>query len=888
MGLISTLKPLSPGKSFMLRLLIFARFAAILTIVSCCLINGASAADVDFARDIKPILTASCLKCHGPEKQKGGLRFDRRDGAMAKGDSGELSIVTGQPAKSELFRRVTSKDELVRMPPSGPALSEKQINSLKSWIEAGADWPKDATEAAKPTRTELVVTDDDRRHWSYLPLRTIAPPTVANDHVRTPIDSFILSALSAKKLSLTAQADPRVLIRRVTFDLTGLPPTPDELEAFVHARDRDSAYEALVDRLLASPRYGERWGRHWLDVARYADSSGYESDTDRPNAYHYRDFVITALNDDLPFHEFVRWQLAGDEIEPDNSRAVAATGFLTAGPGEILPDRLLEEERMRLRYNELDDMVSTMGSALLGLSVGCARCHDHKFDPIPTRDYYRLLAALHSGDRAEVPVGTRKEIEQANRARAEWEKRRSTAESEYKTWLASQRTALEPKLRAAKIDQLPISKEQKVLLKEKPRSPEAKSLSKKHEKALAVSDNEIRKAVGGADRKRGDELAQQLQEVKNQEPKALTKALAYKDAGPKPVTSWLFRRGDFLDRTIPVEMGFLTVLTKDKTSVNYWSEARTGGTRNDTTYQRRAIADWIVDTKHGAGALLARVIVNRVWQHHFGEGLVRTPNDFGIRGDRPTNPDLLEWLAHDFVHHGWKLKRLHRLILLSATYRQASTFDAKKAEVDPDNLLLWRMRPQRLEAEVLRDSLLAVAGTLNLEMYGPSFKAPISTDAMVARNVKSPYPKDVPDTPAVRRRSVYMFHKRVIPHPLLQAFDAPDAQQCTGKRAITTVAPQALALLNDPFVRARASDFANRLTKELKDDRTAMIDHAYRVAFGRSPTESERKAGSDFMTTQERDRRKRLPNAAPAEIRQLVLTDYCQVLFGLNEFLYID
>jgi hypothetical protein len=679
-----------------------------------------------------------------------------------------------------------------------------------------------------------------------------------------------------------------VLVRRVTFDVTGLPPTPNEVEALVRAKHPDAAYEALVDRLLSSRHYGERWGRHWLDVARYADSSGYESDADRPNAYHYRDFVIKALNDDMPFDEFVRRQLAGDEIAPDDPQAIAATGFLTAGPAETLPDNLLEEERKRARYNELDDMVSTTGAALLGLTVGCARCHDHKFDPIPTRDYYRLLAGLHSGDRGDVPLGARAEIERATRDRAEWDKQRKAAETDLKKWLDGQRTALEPRLRAAKIDRLPISDAEKALLRDSPDSTEAKQLRKKHERVLSVTDDEVRNAADNVARHRGEELAGQLAALKKEEPKALPHAFAFKDMGPKPAASWLFRRGDFHDRAIPVELGFLTVLTRDKPAADYWKEARAGAERTDTTYQRRALAAWVADADRGAGPLLARVIVNRLWQHHFGEGLVRMPNDFGARGDRPTHPELLEWLAADLVAHGWKLKRVHRMFLLSAAYRQGDAFDPEKAKADPDNRLLWRMRPRRLEAEVLRDALLAVGGTLNSEMYGPAFKAPIPADAMVARNIKTPYPTNIPDTPAVRRRSVYLFHKRVIPYPLLQAFDAPDAQQCTGRRANTTVVPQALALLNDPFVRARAADFAARLLKESGSDPASCVESAYRLAFSRAPTQAEQTAGVEFLAAQERERSSRQPKAAPAEIRHVALTDYCQVLFGLNEFIYVD
>ena len=849
-----------------------------------CLEPVAGAADPH--AEARQILSDNCLKCHGPAKQKGGLRLDSRAGAVGKGDSGAQAINPGKAALSEVMRRVTAKDATERMPPGDKALSAAQIESLRQWIDSGAAWPNDAPAPAGPARTELAVTDEDRAHWSFRPLAKVEPP--ANNSVRTPIDRFILAGLAAKNLKLNASADPRTLIRRVTYDLTGLPPTPEEVRAFVGARDPDAAYEALVDRLLASPHYGERWGRHWLDVARYADSAGYESDSDRPNAYHYRDFVIRALNEDMPYDEFVRRQLAGDELFPDDPRAFAATGFLAAGAGETLPDNLLEEERLRLRYNELDDMVSTTSAALLGLTVGCARCHDHKFDPIPTRDYYRLLAGLHSGNRAEVPLVTRAELDRTNQARADWERKRKLAETDLKAWRDGQRASLEPKLRAAKLDKLSIPDADKTLLRTNRDSPPAREIAKKHERALAVTDEEVRAAADDEARRRGQELAGRLTQVVREEPKGPAVALAFKDFGPKPATSWLFKRGDFHDRTTPVELGFLTVLSRGKSGADYLRDARAGGNRADTTYQRSAIAAWLTDADRGAGPLMARVIVNRIWRHHFGEGLVRTPNDFGVRGDRPTHPELLEWLADDLVSHGWKLKRFHRTILLSAAYRQSARFDPESARADPDNRLLWRMRPRRLEAEALRDALLAVGGTLNTQMHGPGFKAPIPVDAMVARNVKSPYPSDVPDTEAVRRRSVYMFHKRVIPYPLLQAFDAPDAQQCAGRRANTTVVPQALALLNDPFVRARAADFARRLEKEAGDDAAKCVDRAYMVAFGRGPADAEKNAGIGFLGAQTRDRASRQPGVSPAESRRQALTDYCQALFGLNEFLYVD
>jgi hypothetical protein len=862
-------------------------FPLLAVCVAALLLPGPTASLADVDAEARSILTAHCLKCHGPAKQKGRLRLDSRDGLLSKGDSGSAAVVPDKPGASELIRRATAKDATVRMPQEGAALTAAQVDALRKWIEAGAAWPQGGAEPATAARTELTVTDDDRRHWAFLPLSKVDPPAVAS-RVRGPIDQFIRARLTANGLAPAPPATRAHLVRRVTFDLTGLPPTPEEVEAFVKATDPDAAYKALVDRMLASPAYGERWGRHWLDVARYADSGGYESDYDRPNAYHFRDFVIKALNDDVPFDAFVRLQLAGDEFAPDDPWAVAATGFLASGPSADLPAKLLEEELMRQRYIELDDVVATTGTAFLGLTVGCARCHDHKFDPVPTRDYYRILAAVHSGDRAEVPLGTRAEVEANRRVRGEWEKQRAAAEGRVKEWLDEQKKALGPAVRDRKIDRLSVADAEKALLRDKPDSAGAKALAKKHAKELAVTDAEWRTAMDAAAHRKWDELSGELAALQGREPKALPVALTYRDAGAKPAASWLFRRGDFHDHAIPVELGFLTVLTRDKPAADYWKEARAAGDRTDTTYQRRALAAWITDPDRGAGALLARVIVNRVWQHHFGEGLVRTPNDFGARGDRPSHPELLEWLAGDLVAHGWKLKQLHRTIVLSATYRQDAAFDEAKAKVDPENRLVWRMRPRRLEAEALRDSILAASGSLQPTMYGPAFKPPIPADAVVARNLQSKYPTDVADGPAVHRRSVYLFHKRVIPYPLFQAFDAPDAQQCIGRRNVTTVAPQALALLNDPFVRARAGDFADRLMREVGDDPARLADRAYCLAFGRPPTAGERDAGVEFLARQARERAARDPKGATGDVRKLALTDYGQVLFGLNEFVYVD
>jgi hypothetical protein len=675
------------------------------------LLPPAISRQVDFLSDVQPLLRKHCFECHAAGNEEGGLNLGIRERALEGGDHGPV-LVPGDGANSRLVQRVASLDKQDQMPPDAKPLGREEVGLLRAWIDQGAKWP-DGSDVLDPR------TEQAKKHWAFQRLHAVPEPAVRTSNwARTPIDRFILAKLEAAGLEPQLRAKPRQLIRRITFDLIGLPPTPDEVFEFTSAADTDpqAALAALVGRLLKSPHYGERWGRHWLDVARYADSDGQESDRDRPGAYHYRDFVIRAFNDEMPFDQFVRWQLAGDEYEPQDPAAVAATGFLTAGPFAALPEKLMAEERIRERYNELDDMLSTIGTGFLGLTLGCCRCHDHKYDAIPARDYYRIMCALHSGQRGEVSLG---------------------------------------------------------------------------------SSNE--------------------------------KALAFHDLGPTPQPTWLFPRANFHDREHPVQLGFVSVLTDGKTPDEYWKEAREQSLAKGSTNQRQALADWMTDVEHGAGALLARVFVNRLWQHHFGQGLVRTVGDFGARSEPPTHPELLEWLAWDFAQNGWHIKRLHTMIVLSAVYQQVSSARATPP-ADSENRLLWKMPLRRLEGEILRDSMLAVSGTLNATSYGPAVKPPIAAEAMLARNVQDPYPGNIEDGPAVWRRSIYLFHKRVVPYPLLQAFDKPDAQQSCGRRDNTTVAPQALAILNDQFVRNVAFEFADRLLKDAGGDLAQSIERGYQLA----------------------------------------------------------
>ena len=739
---------------------------------------------VDFLNDVRPILREHCFECHAGNVEEAGLNLGIKNRALAGGDSGS-AIRVGKGHRSLLIQLVSGIDKDRMMPPEDhQPLTAKQIGILRAWIDQGAEWPDDE-DVLDPQ------LDRAKNHWAFRRLRAVNPPHDYQDDgwSQTPIDPFVHRQLQMAELGPSKSASARTLVRRIYFDLIGLPPDREQTGSFMAAYSKDpaSATELLIDQLLNSPHYGERWARHWLDVARYADSNGQELDEDRPHAYHYRDFVIQAFNDDMPYDQFVRWQIAGDELEPDHDQAVAATGFLTAGPSFKLDDKFLERERLFNRYNELDDIISTIGSGLLGLTVGCARCHDHKYDAFSSREYYQLLGVFHSGDRV-----------------------------------------------AAK---LPSGKD----------------------------------------------------------------GFFFQDFDHKVRTTWLFRRSDFYDREIEVGLGFPTILSHELKADQYWAAAKEATKKYGapkSTLQRRALADWITDTEHGAGVLLARVFVNRVWQHHFGQGLVRTPSDFGVRGEAPTHPELLEYLTNYFVANGWQLKPLHRLILNSATWQQASTrglSDQRGAEVDTQNELLWKMLPQRLEAEILRDAMLSISGTLNLKAGGPGFKPYIPPEANLARNIKGGgYPKDAKDDASTRRRSVYMFHKRLIPYPMFQAFDRPDLMTSCARRQNTTVAPQAMAILNDRFVRSVARDFAAKLLNhsDAKDgdahdsdgDLQPLVHESFQASFARSPTKTEMETSIRFIESQAQSRSAR----GETNPRVEAVTDFCHSLYGLNEFIYVD
>ncbi len=810
----------------------------------------------NYEQDVKPIFAAKCYACHAAERSMGGIRLDVREGAFGRGDSKEPTIVAGDSAGSQLIRRVTSSEPNMRMPLAAEPLSAQEVNVLRAWIDGGSPWPADlSSDKAAPLVVERKITPQDRDFWAFQRLREFHPPAVSNSGwIKTPIDQFVLAKLEEKGLAPAPVATREKLIRRAYFDLIGLPPAPEEVDAFVNDPS-SQAYEDLVERLLAKPQYGERWGRHWLDVARYADSGGYNADFDRLTIYRYRDFVIRAFNGDLPYDAFVRWQIAGDEYAPNNPEAMAATGFLSAGPAEKIAPTDTEENKERYRMDEVDDMIRTTSEAMLGITVGCARCHDHKFDPIPTRDYYRMAAVFRNLTRRNAPL--------------------SLPHRSLQLWLEAKRL----ELRDEKVRAVGIEEEDRALLLapfDKNNSGQ-QSVFRKYDERLQFSEEEFERWLDEEGRTTLSRLKEDVRRAEAEIGAEPPQSLVVLDNRTEPVPSFLLSRGDVRNQQELVEYGFLTVLSGGKSPEEYRKVVSRENLK--TTFQRSALAEWLVDLEHGAGNLLARVIVNRIWQQHFGEGLVRTPNDFGLQGERPTHPELLDWLAGELVRNGWRLKPIQRLIMNSAVYKQAFQFDETKAHTDPENRLLRHRRPVRLQAEVVRDAILKTSGWLDETMFGPAIRPYIAPEAAATR-AQDKWPEGIVDGPERWRRSVYLFAKRSIPMPMMEQLDTPDSSLSCGRRVPTTVPTQALLFLNNDFIREQARRFAKRVSVEAGASRQDQVVHAYRLALGRSPSEKELAGSVAFLDRVE-------DNSSTSDTAS-ALVDLCHVLFTLNEFAYVD
>ncbi|WP_406693806.1 PSD1 and planctomycete cytochrome C domain-containing protein [Singulisphaera sp. Ch08] len=779
-----------------------------------------------FEQKIRPVLVERCIDCHsgGPTgKIKGGLRLDSRDAIRKGGDGGPI-LTPGDPDASRLIQALRHDDDELKMPPKGP-LSDREIADFVTWVKLGAPDPREAV-AEAPGQASASDGDKAKEFWSFLPVSDPAVPEVHDQTwARNDVDRFLLAKLEAKRLSPAPSASKRALIRRASFDLTGLPPTPEEVEAFL-ADESPNAFESVVDRLLASPQYGERWGRHWLDLVRYADTSGCNSDYPVPSAHKYRDYVIDAFNRDTPFDRFVQEQVAGDllphQSEAERWQQIVATGYLA-----IARRFGSHNNEFHLTY---EDMIDNLGKTFLGLSISCARCHDHKFDPIPQRDYYAIYGILQSSKYAFpgtevyqsptdfVALGTPKQAEKLR--------------------------AHETELDALSRQVLKLGTEKKALL----------ALEKAKKPAVLKGRTllEVRAELGDA--------LDRIKELED-EPPAVEKAFAASEG--IPADAKLQRKGDPKNEGDPVPRGFLQILGGHKLP-----EGSPGSGRLE-------LAAWLTAKDN---PLTARVMVNRIWQHHFGRGLVATPNDFGTRGKLPTHPELLDWLASRFVEEGWSIKAMHRRLMLSQSYQMASVDDPARSAVDPNNDLLWSFRRRRLSAEEIRDAMLAVAGTLDRTPGGPHPFPPESTFHYTQHKpFVAVYETD--------RRSVYLIQQRLKKHPFFEVFDGSDPNATTADRPITTTPLQALFLLNDRLAHEQADKFAVRVGLAFADEE-ARIDYAFRLAFGRPATADEIKLGRDYLLAS----REQMKEAGLPADRQprAALASFARVLLSSNEFLYVD
>lgn len=967
-------------------------------IVVCCAsasaIESPSTENIAFFESrIRPVLVESCYQCHSTKALQagglqGGLLLDSRDGIRKGGESGP-AVVPMDPKSSLLISAI--RHDGLEMPPKSK-LPKDVINDFLKWVEMGAPDPRDGATAA--VEQNDVDVDSGRTFWSFLPLRNDAPPNVRNtDWVVTDIDHFILARLEEQNITPNGTADRITLIRRLNFDICGLPPVREDVVAYVNDTS-PAAWSKLIDRLLESPHYGERWARHWLDLARFAESNGYAFDVDRAAAFHYRDFVIKAFNNDMPYDEFVRLQVAGDLVTPEDFPAQAATGFLAAGP---FTSQQTMKERERSRYEQLDDIVGTLGTSMLGLTIGCARCHDHKFDPVGLRDYYRLIACFEQTgfqdfDWDPDPTGTKTAMDAFNAelqpllgARtafenevlpdrlAAWEKNSpvSAPETKLSTWhhigpfkAARYDTAFHQQFSPEKqVDlRLPVGTSQwteqpgwrdgtvhntltgensanyvfrtieadcdgplsvsfgskdgiKVFLNQKPvlvnpgMGPAAadehvttlhlnagrndlllKIVSKSGPSGFYFSTDtppppeNIRNILNLAHDQRNDKQKLELlkwfaprdkdwsrldqsekQHLQYKPRPQITKVFAARQGGTTynfgddTRKVYFLARGNSNSKIGRATPAFLQVLMNSDDAEQRWLRDESESAETRQKHARVALGDWLTDTEAGAGHLLARVIVNRLWQHHFGTGIVATPSDFGQQGARPTYPKLLDYLAGKLIEGGWRLKPIHRLILTSAVYRQNGTASKAGLQHDPDNQLWWRQTPRRLEAEIIRDSLLAVSGSLDKRMFG----------------VGSLDEADV-------RRSVYLKVKRSSLIPLLQLFDAPDAMQSIGNRGVTTVPPQALAMMNSPLIRQLAEKLAARVQEYSGMNSEQIVQYAFWLVLSRPPQQQETEQMCRFIA----DQAAKYVNEEDS--MTVAVADFCQLMLCLNEFVYVD
>jgi mono/diheme cytochrome c family protein len=790
-----------------------------------------------FATQVQPLLQAHCATCHGGDKVRSGLKLTSREALLKGGERGP-AISLDRPAESLLLQAVNHKDEL-KMPPKGK-LPQAQIDVLSRWVQMGAPWPEGAPLVQRPGPPQ--VDEQARRFWSFRPVVRPRPPAVRKaDWVRTPIDAFLLARLEAAGLEPAPPAARTALLRRLSYDLIGLPPTPEEVDAFL-ADTSPGAYEKVVDRLLASPHYGERWARHWLDLVRFAETNGYEFDAPKPHVWRYRDYVIHSFNADKPYDRFLKEQLAGDELEPATTEGLIATGYYRLGPWDGgAPDRL------QATYDELDDIVATTGQVFLGLTVGCARCHDHKIDPFPTKDYYSLLAFFHGIQRynprsAVRPIGDQVDQELQKAEIAEHQKRLATLAAEMKAI----EEALLPHLEGGERDDF-----------------------KEPHYRLDIIRKHVPQHVTQEDYERYESRGRERAALERRKPTGLAQALCVTENGRTPPETFVLVRGNPRSRGERVEPGFPSVLTTQAPVLPAPGlEARSAG-------RRSVLAGWMASPEN---PLTARVLANRLWQYHFGRGIVRSSSDFGYRGTPPTHPELLDWLAAEVVAHGWKLKAIHRLIVLSSVYQMSSRPEPAALATDPENDLFWRFDLRRLSAEEVRDSVLAVCGNLNRsKLGGPSIYPRIAAEVLAGQS--RPGSGWQPSAPAEQaRRSIYIHIKRSLLVPVLAAFDAADVDASCPVRFTTTQPTQALGMLNGDFLNDQAKVFAGDLRRHAGDDPAAQVRLALWRVTQRVPSAQEVERGVEFLARL----RSRHRLAAGDALRS-----FCLLALNLSEFIYL-
>lgn len=872
------------------------------------LAHGA-AEPVTFEKHIRPILKAHCFHCHGEEgEMKGGLDVRLARFLLKGGDEGP-AIVPGKAAESHLLKVVQNGE----MPKGKAKLKESDIAVIEQWISQGA---KTARPEPEKLGAEHAFTDEERAWWAFQPIQKPMVPSVKPAAaVTNPIDAFIAEKLTANELSFSAEAEPVTLLRRLTFDLIGLPPTPEDVASFESAAAKGEAayrqaYDAAIERLLSSPAYGERWGRHWLDIAGYADSDGYtDKDLERKWAFKYRDYVIQSLNKDKPFDQFVREQLAGDEmvpqphknLSPEAVEKITATGFLrmAADGTGAMNDKVAQN-------STIADTIKIVSTAFYGMTIGCAQCHDHRYDPITQADYYRLRAVFEPGFNApkwKVPnarlVSLQNDVDRAAAAKVEEEAKKVDAARLAQTEVFITEVLEKELAKAADKDREELRKAYRADVKN--RTPAQVALLKNYPRVLKLSAGSLylydttyktRHAVTLK------EMADAAAAVRAKKP--MEEFIHAFDEPPMKAelvpATFVFNRGDIEQPKEKVRPGDLTVLAGQREI-----EVPEKNPTAPTTGRRLAFANALTDGKH---PLLARVIVNQVWKRHFGKGLVNTPDDFGQLGEKPSHPELLNYLAAEFMRSGWSLKQLHRLIVTSTTFRQSSRRDHQRDLIDPDNRLLSRMNVLRLEAETLRDSFLAVSGKLNPKLGGAPVPVTFSEEGQIIIGL------DTRDTAGRQtgkylslngeeyRRSIYIQARRSTPLEMFATFDAPAMTDANcASRPVTTVSPQSLLLMNNGYMREHAQDFAMRVQKEAGPDLEKQIQRAWQLSFSRSPSMADLQTAVDFVHAQT-EHYKANPTklehvAAPAEKKDanpelLGLTALCHGLMSSNEFLYVD